>query len=612
MKRLLLSFAIICVCSTWLKAEHIIGGELTYRDLGSDLYEVQLIIYRDCNGLTNFDNPAYLDVYTALDNVLTLEFTLSDPIVTSIEDGAFECAGPFVSTCTEKGVYLDTISLPDIVGGYNIVYNRCCLSAAFVNLTEPDEDGFAVFAHIPGTDITTINSSPVFSPIETFLVCLDEPISTIFTATDPDGDALVYTFYEPFLGGNPANPAPVPALPPPYATVNYEAGFSGIHPLNASPELAINPATGEITGTPLNEGFYLIGIAVSEFRDGILLNTTYLQTEFIVANCTPVFPTISVDTEINSCNTFEIDFNNATDFWATSFWDFGDGDTSNLYSPSHTYTTAGTYNATYIANKGLFCSDTANITIHVLPISPTTIDFDYSPDLDVCFSDTLLFYTDADPDYNWINTLTGAIIGENDTLDLSGDIGAHSITLFTTDDDFCYLSDTVEATVHAPLGMALIPSVWFDGQVILICLALESPDVDTYQWYLNGNPIAGEADSEIIFIDTCGYYSITITDIYGCVYTSEAEFLCPTAIENYATTLFEIMPNPSDGIITINSDKINGLADIKLFNVLGETVLMQQINFDKSQTLHIETGPGLYFLEISNNNQRCIQQLIIK
>ncbi|MGB4929874.1 MAG: hypothetical protein WBP43_07885, partial [Chitinophagales bacterium] len=128
MKRLLLSFAIICSCSAWLKAEHIIGGELTYRALGSDLYEVQLIVYRDCNGLTNFDNPAYLDVYTALDNVLSLEFTLSDPIVTSIEDGVLECAGPFVATCTEKGVYLDTINLPGIVGGYNIVYNRCCLS----------------------------------------------------------------------------------------------------------------------------------------------------------------------------------------------------------------------------------------------------------------------------------------------------------------------------------------------------------------------------------------------------------------------------------------------------------------------------------------------------
>ncbi|MBK8342603.1 MAG: T9SS type A sorting domain-containing protein [Bacteroidetes bacterium] len=46
--------------------------------------------------------------------------------------------------------------------------------------------------------------------------------------------------------------------------------------------------------------------------------------------------------------------------------------------------------------------------------------------------------------------------------------------------------------------------------------------------------------------------------------------------------------------------------------MLGETVLTQQINFDKSQTLNIETGPGIYFLEISNNNQRCIQQLIIK
>ena len=612
MKRLLLLTVIVCLISPFLKAEHIIGGELTYRDLGSDLYEVQLIIYRDCNGTTDYDNPAYLAVYTALDNVLALEFTLSSPIINLYDEDAFECAGPFVSSCVEIGVYLDTISLPDIVGGYNIVYNRCCLSHAFVNIYNLDESGFAIYAHIPGVETTAVNSAPVFNTIESFLVCLDEPMSVFFSATDPDGDSLVYNFYEPFLGGIPANPAPVPPLAPPYTIISYEAGFSGLYPLNSSPAIAINATTGEVTGTPINEGYYIVGIEVEEYRDGILLNSTYLQTEFIVANCNPVFPIIDIDSVITSCDGFEINFSNATDFWATSYWDFGDGDTSNLYTPTHTYPAPGMYNATYIANKGLFCSDTAIITINVLPIDSTTLSFDYSDDLDVCSYDTLIFYTDAEPDYIWVNALTGEILADNDTLDLSGESGEYAITMFSYDDDFCYLSDTIEAVVHWPIAMTLIASEFFDGRKILISLDLSLPSVDTYQWYSNGIPVEGEADSSIIFIDSCGYYSLTITDIYGCTYNSDTLFLCPTEIETYNYELFNLFPNPSEGMLTIQSDKLYGLVNLVIFNLLGETVLAQQINFDKSHTINIEAPQGIYFLEISNNNQREIQQIIIK
>lgn len=53
-----------------------------------------------------------------------------------------------------------------------------------------------------------------------------------------------------------------------------------------------------------------------------------------------------------------------------NYWDFGDGTTSNVYSPTHVYTSAGTYTIRYIL-IGRFCTDSASqtITIDTKPLS---------------------------------------------------------------------------------------------------------------------------------------------------------------------------------------------------------------------------------------------------
>lgn len=61
----------------------------------------------------------------------------------------------------------------------------------------------------------------------------------------------------------------------------------------------------------------------------------------------------------------------------TSFhWDFGDGTTSTLEQPSHTYTNGGTYTITLIANDPASCnrSDTIRRNVTVVAPQPTTLD----------------------------------------------------------------------------------------------------------------------------------------------------------------------------------------------------------------------------------------------
>ncbi|MCE2823708.1 MAG: hypothetical protein LW693_14975 [Saprospiraceae bacterium] len=54
---------LVCLPGT-IHATHIVGGEITYRCLGGQTYQVQLTVYRDCyNGRPPFDDPAIVGVY---------------------------------------------------------------------------------------------------------------------------------------------------------------------------------------------------------------------------------------------------------------------------------------------------------------------------------------------------------------------------------------------------------------------------------------------------------------------------------------------------------------------------------------------------------------------
>jgi len=57
-------------------------------------------------------------------------------------------------------------------------------------------------------------------------------------------------------------------------------------------------------------------------------------------------------------------------------WDFGDGGTSTVQNPTHTYASTGTYYVTLIASNSLNCSDT--ITIPVMIHQTPTADFTYT------------------------------------------------------------------------------------------------------------------------------------------------------------------------------------------------------------------------------------------
>lgn len=85
----------------------------------------------------------------------------------------------------------------------------------------------------------------------------------------------------------------------------------------------------------------------------------------------------------------------------TYLWDFGDGNSSTLTNPTHTYTTFGTFNVSLKVTDNNSCSKTTIIPGYV-KIQPLIADFTTSKD-SVCLGDTILFFSNSQnaQTYQW-------------------------------------------------------------------------------------------------------------------------------------------------------------------------------------------------------------------
>ncbi|OFY99152.1 MAG: hypothetical protein A3K10_03275 [Bacteroidetes bacterium RIFCSPLOWO2_12_FULL_31_6] len=322
-------FLLFLLSGTPSFATHIVGGELYYQDLGNSQYQITLKLYRDCyNGLAPFDNPAYVFVYDA-NFTLVQTIEMYNPVINNIPITSTDpCLTPPTNICVEEGVYQETVTLPAIANGYDLVYQRCCRNNSIVNLVNPNLTGATYVAHIPGLNVVSKNSSPNFKNFPPIFLCIYNDIDFDHSATDLDGDSLVYEMCDPYLGADSICPmpspsssfCPTPTLP--YTNVQWASGYSGSYPFNSSPAISIDPKTGLLSGKPGLVGQFVVGVCVSEYRNGILLSTTKRDFQFNIIDCDNIFATIPAQTQY--CDGYTYSFSNTNLKAVKYFWDFGD------------------------------------------------------------------------------------------------------------------------------------------------------------------------------------------------------------------------------------------------------------------------------------------------
>ena len=347
------------------KATHLVGGEMTYTCLGDNLYEIRLVIYRDCgptntNG-TGFDAIGDVAIYNSNNEQVQL-IQISNPVASIIGDETVgnDCLELPTGLCIEQGVYNFFVELPPIEGGYQIAYQRCCRNDQIINIDNPEDFGSTFTVHIPGSDeVNECNSSPTFNSSPPVALCLGDEINIDLSATDTDGDELIYELTTPLHGANDIDPTAI--TPPPFTPIVWETGYSETYPIDAQPPVQIDPVTGIITGSPNQEGMYVIGIKVSEYRNGLLINEIIRDFRFLVVDCNVI--TASFPLSSWYCNSLTVEFSNNSDNADSYLWDFGEnGNTSTLEEPIYTYADTGMYTVTLIAMPNTVCADTNTVT----------------------------------------------------------------------------------------------------------------------------------------------------------------------------------------------------------------------------------------------------------
>ena len=197
--------------------------------------------------------------------------------------------------------------------------------------------------------------------------------------------------------------------------------------------------------------------------------------------------------------------------WA---WNFGDGQTSNLQNPTHTYAAAGSYNVSLtVTNQD--GSDTKQVAgyvvVNAVPTANATNTGAY------CAGETIELSVESDiaTEYQWVGPMGFSSTLQNPTRAnaTTNHTGTYSVTVTTANG--CLAVATTDVTVNAnPVANATSNGPYCEGATI----ALQTTAIGTYAWSgPNGfvsneqNPTIGNATTE-----NAGEYTLVVSNVSGC------------------------------------------------------------------------------------------------
>ncbi|MEI6947827.1 PKD domain-containing protein [Paraflavisolibacter sp. H34] len=379
-------------------AAHIVGGEMTYQYLsssgGQSRYRIVLRLFRDkdCDLTSTNCAPMPPEVaigiyyknnnnWVRVPNPAGGEYWQVDssgnenlPVT-----GYPPCINNPPQLNYHTATYVIEVSLENKAEGYTAVYQTCCRISPLgnvrnsVNTSGGGGVGSTYACQIPGTGVlgSDHNSSPQFAK-GLSIVCQGKPYSLNFSATDADGDNLVYSLCDAFDGGasinasfdTPAEPDAVSGPTYSYKPVVYSGTYTGSNPLGNT---RIDPATGIITGIAPPVGRYVIAVCINEYRQGKHIG--YHRKDFIVNVYDCDFAGAQLQPSYINCNNFQYTFQNENNSTQnrTYFWDAGPAGTSTQPVPTFTFPDTGAYSVKLVVNRGQTCSDSSTTQLKVYP-----------------------------------------------------------------------------------------------------------------------------------------------------------------------------------------------------------------------------------------------------
>lgn len=570
-----------------LSASHIIGGSLTYEYLGNNDYLIKLEVLRDCyNGNPNawFDDPASIGVFD-VDNLLVdsmlldLDYTINDTI-TSYPENNICIYGPDI--CIHRTFYEDTISLPESEYGYQLAYQRCCRSAIIANLISPLEVGMTFHTSI---DTEYENNSPEWNKDVPFGIYVGVPFVYDGSASDVDGDSIVYSLITPNTGADEVNSRPIPPNNPPYEFAVFEDGFSTENMLGGDYPLTIDALTGEMTAIPAFSGFFQMAYQAQEYREGVLISTIRREFTFAVTTSNP-----DLTFDFSGAVTAETLVGNQP-------LDIG---TVELLQRDISTDLLNLIETVDVADSGEYALTEVPAGVFYFKAEPAVNSIFYGEYLPTYYRDDLFWYeTDA--------------LNQCDTSQLYRDIELVKAEMLT--DNGSVFSGFIQDENGIPVAdLALLLRNENTGNFVKHLIT----EVD------GSFSISNLSDSNVygVYVDLINSEVFnTVVPIFslqtdmtaiGILYNDRLELDFGTATANPIGNYFEILPNPSSGNFTVKmpSSFVLQNAEIVVRDVSGKTVLQEQLLGTNQQFSLREKG--VFFVSVVNENGTYYSKLVVK
>jgi len=314
----------------------------------------------------------------------------------------------------------------------------------------------------------------------------------------------------------------------------------------------------------------------------------------------------------------QVVFNNTSQNYDNYIWNFGDGTTSNLQSPSHSYLSNGTYTVTLSASncdlqgvKTSTKSQSISFCAHTPTISPET--------LLLCPNASDTVWTQAANSYQWYNNGI-PIPGETKQYLVASRMFVVNYpfpSVLTTNAGCSELSKPTLVESAGWTGFNIIGFNTF-GNVLsgdTVCngdtLKLVAYFMEDHltQWYKNGVAIP-LAISDTITVTNSGAYKVKIihpmcSNINGFSDSVDYKFVsCNVGVKENNPSLFEsIYPNPATDLLTIKFKSNIQKDQIQIYNAIG--VLVKVVDVKEYTQINISDFPnGLYFIRLKNNQQQ--------
>lgn len=269
-------------CAGQARATHALGGEITYECLGNDQYRVNVSFFFDCSSSFN-TWEIELDIVSQCGMNQTVQLTQEPAPTLNPPFDAYVQPYEIPIYCEESNCgngnlpgikeykFSAIVTLPPCAG-YTLSFTENARSESIQTISTPGSEDIHVEAFLNNL-AAPCNSSPQFDLPARGIVCLNQDNLMLHTATDVDGDLLVYSLYAPLVDVN--------------EPVNYLNGYNQDSIMTCNYQTFSN---GELHIYPTQLTVAVLGVLVEEYRNGVLIGSVMRDMQVTVVNNCPTYP----------------------------------------------------------------------------------------------------------------------------------------------------------------------------------------------------------------------------------------------------------------------------------------------------------------------------------